>query len=423
MYAFAQELWPICRSLTGAGVRRTLALIKERLPGLEIHEVSSGTKAFGWEVPPEWNISEAYLLDPLGKKVVDFKDSNLHVVGYSEPIDRELTLEELRPHLFSLPDQPDAIPYVTSYYKKNWGFCLTHRRLAKLKSGRYRAVIKSTLRPGQMTYADLVLPGKTDRELFFSTYVCHPSLANNELSGPVVTTALAQWAMSLKERRYTYRFYFGPETIGAIVYLSRHLQHLKAKLDAGWVVTCVGDDRKHTFLASRRGGTLADRVTRHVLGAMVPGYDDRNFLHRGSDERQYCSPGADLPVVSAMRTRYGDYPEYHTSLDDLSVISPRGLDGALAVLKACAHVTERNRTYEVEMPCEPQLGKHGLYPETSSKVDYEQIRAMKDLLAYCDGRSDLLSIAGLIGRDFLELAPIAEKLQNTDIIRETPETR
>jgi aminopeptidase-like protein len=329
-----------------------------------------------------------------------------------------MTLEELKPHLFSLPKQPDAIPYLTSYYRRSWGFCLTHNQLKRLKRGRYRAVIKSELKKGVLTYGDLVLPGKERKEILISTYVCHPSLANNELSGPVIATALAQWLSRMEDRRFTYRIYFGPETIGSIVYLSRHLDHLRTNLAAGYVVTCAGDTRCYSLLHSRYGDTLADRLTKHVMNRMVGEFIEYSFLDRGSDERQYCSPGVDLPVVSVMRSKYGAYPEYHTSLDDLDFISPSGLGGSLSVLKACLHCLEHNRTYRVVQPCEPQLGRRGLYPNLSAKSDYSRVRDMMNMLAYCDGRNDLAQIAEITGVDFLRLVRIAEKLWAAQVIEE-----
>ena len=308
MHTWAKDLFGFCRSLTGPGVRETLSYLTELMPELTTHSVATGTSAFDWSVPEEWTIREAYIEDESGKRILDFKDSNLHVVGYSVPIDQWMDLKELDNHLHSVPDQPDAIPYVTSYYSRRWGFCIPHELRESLKEGRYRAYIDSDLKPGFMNYGELIIEGDTKEEVLLSTYICHPSMANNELSGPIVTTALAQWLTSLGNTRYTYRIIFVPETIGSIVYLSRHYEYLQNYVVAGFVVTCVGDDRAYSFLPSRKGRTLSDRVAQHVLTHMVGDYDRYTYFERGSDERQYCSPGIDLPVCSIIRSKYGTYP-------------------------------------------------------------------------------------------------------------------
>lgn len=409
MHAFAAKLFPICRSLTGNGVRETLAQIRSHLPGLTVHEVPSGTQAFDWVVPDEWNISSARLTGPDGRVIVDFADHNLHVVGYSEPVDCVLPLEQLQGHLHSLPELPDAIPYVTSYYRRYWGFCLPQRVRNALPPGDYHAKIESTLTRGSLTYGELILPGESEREIFLSTYVCHPSMANNELSGPAVTTWLVKWLMEQK-RRFTYRIVFIPETLGSIVYLSRNLEIMRRNVFAGFNISCVGDERCYSYLPSRKGDTISDRTAQYVLGSIDPGYIRYSFLDRGSDERQYCAPGVDLPICCVTRSKYGCYPEYHSSADDLTFVTPAGLEGTYTVLKRCLEILEVNRNWRATVPCEPQLGKRGLYPTISTRDSSRSVRTMMNLLAYADGASDLLSVAQTIHADPIECASIAAKL-------------
>ena len=416
MHSWAKDLFPICRSLTGNGVRETLSYLSRIVPAMTIHEVPSGTQAFDWTIPDEWNIRAAYIEDENGNRVVDFARNNLHVVGYSTPVDEWLTLAELQPHLHSLPEQPGAIPYVTSYYVRRWGFCLAHAQRESLADGRYHVVIDSTLEPGSLTYGEVLIPGRDKKEILLSTYICHPSMANNELSGPVVTTALARWLSELPERRFSYRIVFVPETIGSIVYISRHLEQLRRDVIAGYVVTCIGDDRAYSLLRSRAGNTLADRAAKLVMHRHAPDHVEYSYLDRGSDERQYCSPGVDLPVASIMRTRYNSYPEYHTSLDDLKVVTPTGLEGGFEALRKTIDLIEHNRTYRATTPCEPQLGRRGLYPTLSTRGAGYAVRSMTNVLAYADGTRDLIDLADFIGISADEAVETAEKLASAGLL-------
>ena len=410
IFSLAERLFPICRSITGDGVRETLRIIAEQVPELTVHEVPTGTECVDWTVPQEWNIRDAWVIDPDGNKIIDFQQHNLHVVGYSVPVDETVSLEELDQHLHSLPDQPQAIPFVTSYYQPRWGFCLAHEQRQSLRPGDYQVLIDSELKDGNLTYGEVVLPGDSSQEVFLSTYVCLPSMGYNELSGPVVMTFLLKWLASLARRRYTYRAVFVPETIGSIVYLSRNSQQMKERVVAGFNISCVGDDRAYSYLPSRTEDTLADQVAQHVLQHTDPDYQRYRFLDRGSDERQYCSPNIDLPVATVMRTKYGIYPEYHTSLDDLTVISPEGLFGGYTALQHCLQVLENNLQVRVTVSCEPQLGRRGLYPTLSEKGSADLTRRMMNLLAYADGQRTLLEIAEKIESPMWELVPIVEQL-------------
>ena len=410
MHQWATDLFPICRSLTGDGVRSTLGYLQQLLPSLKTFEIPSGTRALDWEVPKEWVIRDAYIADLDGNRLVDFNTNNLHVVGYSIPVDVVLSGAELDEHLHSLPELPHAIPYVTSYYRETWGFCLTHDQRAHLGDGPFRVLIDSEHKVGSLTYGELIIPGDTSDEILLSTYVCHPSMANNELSGPVVTAALARWILGLEDRHYTYRIVMIPETIGSIVYLSLHLRHLQEHLKAGWVLTCIGDDRAYSYLPSPSGATFADRVSKKVMSKLNHRFDEYSFLDRGSDERQYCSPGVDLPVVSLMRSKYGTYPEYHTSLDDLSLVTPSGLQGGLDMMKAVIDELEGIPRWRSTVLGEPQMGKRDLYPTTSTSTSGHEVYDMMNVLAFCDGTHDTEELASICGISESQTNEIVSKL-------------
>ena len=417
IHNFAKQLWPINRSITGEGVRASLNLIKEHLPDLGIKSVPSGTEVFDWTVPKEWHATEAYIITPDGEKICDFKVNNLHLMGYSTSFDGNIKLEELKEHLYTLPEQPEAIPYITSYYKERWGFCLSQNQFDQLEDGDYYVKIEAKHFDGVLNYGELIIPGKSLEEVFLSTYICHPSMANNELSGPTVVTFLAKWLSELSERHYTYRIVFIPETIGSIAYLSQNYKEMKEKIISGFNVSCVGDDRAYSYLPSRNGNTLSDHIAKHVLRYIAPNFKSYTWLDRGSDERQYCAPGIDLPIASIMRTKYGMYPEYHTSLDDLdNVVTPSGLDGGYWSIRKAIEAIERNRKYCITVLGEPQMGKRGLYPTLSTKKPVEQVRLTMNLLSLCDGKNTLLKIAETLDTPIWNLYELVDKLVENKLL-------
>lgn len=416
IYNFCKKIFPINRSLTGDGVRKTLKEIEKIIPEIEIFEIPTGSKCFDWEVPKEWNCRQAYILTPEGKKICNYNKNNLHIVQYSIPINKEVSYEELEKHLYSLPDLPDAIPYVTSYYNETWGFCISDNERKKLKKGKYKVVIDSLLKEGSLSYGEIIFKGKEDKEILFTTYICHPSMANNETSGIALNTFLAKYIKSLKNRRFTYRFVFVPETIGSICYIDKNLNNLKKNLQAGFVVTCVGDNLSYSYIASRNANTLADKVALNVLKYSVKEFKEYSFTIQGSDERQYCSPKVDLPVCSVTRSRYGTYKEYHTSLDNMDFVSSEGFNGAYEVYVKIINILENNYYYELTTFCEPQLGKRGLYPNISTLETARETNVMMNLLSYADGKNDLIDIANIIGVSADKLIDIAKKLEKYNIL-------
>jgi aminopeptidase-like protein len=416
MHALARRLWPINRSISGPGLRETLRIIQELLPDLRLIEVPSGKQVLDWIVPEEWEIREAWIEAPDGERVIDFSDNNLHVVGYSGAVDREMSLEELRPHLHSLPDQPHAIPYVTSYYNRTWGFCIADHQLQALPKGNYRAYIDAHHFKGSITLGEVVIPGETEQEVLLSTYCCHPSMANNELSGPCLTTYLARWLQSRKHR-YTYRIVFVPEMIGSIAYLHDNMEEMRRNTVAGFNISCVGDARTWSYLPSRQGDTLADRAARHVLKHTVGDYDTYTWFDRGSDESNYCAPGIDLPVASVMRSKYGQYPEYHTSLDDLySVVTADALGESFVLYCRIINAIECDTSPVAKVLGEPQLGRRGFYPSISKKGSTRGVRTMLDLISMSDGRHSLLQMADLMNVPIWKLHHQFDTLRQSDIL-------
>jgi aminopeptidase-like protein len=361
---YFDALWPICRSITGNGLRASFKILQELVP-FELIEVPTGTQVLDWKIPKEWNINDAYIVCPDGKKVADFKSNNLHIINYSVPVNEKMTWEELLPHLHTLPNKPNAIPYLTTYYKETWGFCLTHHEFLQMpKEGTYHVVIDSTLKEGALTYGQCVLKGNSDEEILFSSYLCHPSMANNELSGPLALALLYQELSKLENRHYTYRFVLAPETIGIIAFLAQHGNALKSKIKAGYVLTCCGDSGKITYQLSKRTDTIADEMMNHFLATKYKNSSTRDFRVGGSDERQYCSPGFNFPVGTIMRTPYKIYPEYHTSLDNKSIINFASLKEVIALLIDVCKGMEMNIAIEPgHIYGEPMLGKRNLYPD------------------------------------------------------------
>ena len=420
--ALIEELFPICRSITGNGVRQTLETLRRFIP-LEVNEVPSGIGVLDWTVPPEWNIRDAYILDPDGRRVVDFAANNLHIVQYSRPIDAMIQLGELRPHLHTLPDQPDWIPYRTSYYTENWGFCLTHRQLSSLADGPYRVVIDSDLGPGHLSYGELLIPGETDDTVLFSCHICHPSLANDNLSGIAVATMLACHLQRLR-RRHSYRFLFIPGTIGSLTWLARNEDKV-GRIVHGLVLSCLGDAGGMTYKQSRRGNATIDRIVAHVLRNDEVPHRITPFVPYGYDERQYCSPGFDLPVGCLMRTPNGEYPEYHSSADNLSLLRPESLAHSLAVLRCIVAVIEgdavcRSRNQKGE----PQLGQRGLYETIGGQraASYDQM-ALLWVLNLADGHHSLLDIAERAGVPFATIRAAADALVAAELLERMPAQR
>ncbi|MFI6156364.1 DUF4910 domain-containing protein [Kitasatospora sp. NPDC051170] len=416
MHALVERLYPLCRSITGDGVRATLDIVGEYLP-LQVHEVPTGTQVLDWTVPQEWNIRDAYVADASGRRVVDLADSALHVLGYSVPVAATMPLAELRPHLYTLPEQPTLVPYRTSYYKPEWGFCLAQETLDALPEGDYEVRIDSTLADGHLTYAEHVVPGRVAEEVLVSCHVCHPALANDNMAGVAVAVFLAR-ELAQRDPWYTYRFVFAPGTIGAITWLARNRERVE-RVRHGLVLACAGDSGQLTYKRSRRGDAEIDRAVAHVLAASERPHEIREFTPYGYDERQYCSPGFDLGVGSLCRTPYAEYPEYHTSGDDPAFVKPEALEDTLALCREAFAVLDRNRSYVNLSPYgEPQLGRRGLYDSLGGRSDSKQAQlAMLWVLSMSDGTRSLLDVAERSGLPFDAVAAAADALVGADLIK------
>lgn len=418
MYRLISNLYPICRSITGNGVRETLNIIKGYIP-VEINEVPTGTEVFDWTVPKEWNIKDAYIKNSKGEKVVDFQTSNLHVVNYSVPVKKVMPLEELKAHLFTLPDYPERIPYRTSYYKETWGFCLSHEQLLAMQDGEYEVYIDSTLEPGSLTYGEYYLPGASQDEILISCHICHPSLCNDNLSGIALATFLAQHLSQVPQRRYSYRFVFIPGTIGSVTWLALNENQVH-KIKHGLVVTGVGDPGKFTYKLSRRGNADVDRAVIHVLKHSGQEHQIIDFFPYGYDERQYCSPGFNLPVGCFMRSSHGQYSEYHTSADNLSFVQPQCLTDSFANFLSTLDILENNQIYFNQNPkCEPRLGKRGLYRVVGGHAE-EQVNelALLWVLNLSDGEHTLLDIAERSKMSFDVIKKAANALVQHDLLKQ-----
>lgn len=417
MYQIISELYPLCRSITGNGLRATLQIIKKHIE-LTIHEVPTGTPVFDWVVPKEWNITDAYIKNLKGEKIIDFNKSNLHVVNYSVPVKKKMPLKDLKAHLFTLPDRPDWIPYRTSYYKESWGFCLSHKQFLELEDEEYEVYIDASLEPGHLTYGEYYLKGEKPDEVLISCHSCHPSLCNDNLSGIALAAFLAKHLSQLK-LEYSYRFLFIPGTIGSITWLCLNEAQV-SRIEHGLVLTCMGDPGKSTYKKSRRGDAEIDRAVIHVLKHSGKDYEITDFSPYGYDERQFCSPGFNLPVGCLMRTPNGHYPEYHTSADNLELVQPQYLADSFSKCLSVLQVLENNKKYLNKNPkCEPQLGKRGLYGAIGGEPNAKMSElAMLWVLNLSDGNHTLLDIADRSGLGFDSINKAANALLEHNLLKE-----
>lgn len=418
MYNLIKKLYPICRSITGNGVRETLRIIRGIIP-IEIHEVPTGTKVFDWNIPKEWNIKEAYVKNSNGDKVIDFNKSNLHILNYSIPVNKKMSLNELKKFLYTLPEYPEVIPYLTSYYKEQWGFCLSHNEFMNLEEDIYEVYIDSELKDGYLTYGEYYIKGRKEEEILFTCYICHPSMCNDNLSGTAMLTYLAKKISEFEELEFSYRFLFIPETIGSITWLSLNEDKIK-NIKFGLVATCCGDSGNFTYKKSRKGDTEIDKSVEKVLIDSGHDFSLVEFFPLGSDERQFCSPGFNLSVGSLMRTPYGEYVQYHTSSDNLEFMDKDGLLNTLEMYLNTVYVLENNKKYiNLNPKCEPQLGKRGIYSNLGSlKNSRQSDEAMLWILNYSDGENSLLDIAYKSKMSFKFIKECSDLLLKVGLLRE-----
>jgi aminopeptidase-like protein len=420
MHRWLRELFPLNRSLSGEGNRETLTYLKSLSIPLQIKSFNSESYAYDWIVPKEWHVREAFIEDVNGRRLIDYSQNNLHVVGYSIPVNSLMKLEELSPYLHYIEEIPEAIPYVTSYYEEDWGFCLSWNQFKNLGKGPFRVVIDSSFKGqdegGVVNFGEIVLRGASSQEIVFSTYICHPSMANNELSGPVVLTALCKY-LNQHRHHFTYRFLFLPETIGAIAYLSRNLDHMKKQVIAGWVVTCIGDPGKFSYIPSRLGQNYADRITKATFQKLNKEFINYSWFDRGSDERQFCSPGVDLPFCSITRSKYATYPEYHTSLDNISLVTPDALLESYSFFVELVNQIEVNRLPKSRVLCEPNMGKRGLYSTLSTSNSYRKsTKELMDFLSLLDGQHTLFEISERLKIGIDKLQMLVKILETKNLI-------
>ena len=415
-------LFPINRSITGSGVKKTLRIIKKEFPDLKIKKATSGTKVFDWKIPAEWNVSDAYVEDKFGKKIIDFKLNNLHLIGYSIPLNKKITKKELFKNLHYLKKKPNAIPYVTSYYKKRWGFCVNYKTKLFIDrkyndKDKFNVVIKSKFnKKGHLNYGELILKGKSKEEILISTYICHPSMANNELSGPTVSMCLIDH-FKKKSLNKTIRFIFVPETIGSITYLSKNLKNLKKNVIGGYNLSCIGDDRQHSCMLTKYQNTVSDESLLEAYRKLKIRYKMYSFMQRASDERQYNSPGIELPIASIFRTKYNEYPEYHTSLDDFKLVTITGIRGGFRVAKKSVEILMKKILPKYKILCEPQMGRRGLYPTLSTLKPRNQIiNDYMDFLQYVDGKNSLEKISTILNKRLSYIKKIYKKLKKKKLI-------